>query len=213
MNAYGITAKNLLAITDYTVAKAEPKTRVNGLDKHIERLTTEAPEFAGQNIEGYKIIGKTSVFQQYIAEQEGNKFAINIKRIVGATAAAAGKVKKPIKDLSTMNLKTKRLRDVHFDESLFIPMKSNSAIDYCYSQEGGIMPGTNYIFIGDPGVGKSSITIEHAVRVQKTNPDKKVLFISAEMTELDMIPYTKRFPLWLDIDTLFVSDLTEGLYK
>ena len=27
-----------------------------------------------------------------------------------------------------------------------------------------------------------------------------------------MIPYTKRFPLWLDIETLFVSDLTEELY-
>ncbi len=207
-----ITAKNLLPITDYTVSKSEQKTRVNGLDKHITRLETEAPEFVNQEIEGYKVIGKTSVFQQYIAEKDGSQFAINIKRVVGATAAATAKKVKPAKDLSKMNLKTKRLRDVHFDDSLFVPIRSNTPIDYCFSNEGGIMPGTNYITIGDPGIGKSSVTIEHAARIQAVNPEKKVLFISGEMTELDMIPYTRRFPLWLDVETLFISDLTEGLY-
>jgi KaiC/GvpD/RAD55 family RecA-like ATPase len=205
--------KNLLAPTDYTVSKSQKKIRVNGLDTHIERLKNETPEFVDQTIDGYKLVGKTSVFQQYIATKDGDQFAINIKRVKGATASAVSKRTLPQKDLSKMNLKTKRLRDVHFDESLFVPMKSDTAIDYCFSNEGGIMPGTNYIVIGDPGIGKSSVTIEHAARVQKVNPSKKVLFISGEMTELDMIPYTRRFPLWLDIETLFVSDLTEGLYK
>lgn len=205
-------AKNLLSPSDYSVSRFQKKSRVNGLEKHIERLEQEAPEFVGQEIDGFKLIGKTSAFQQYIAIKDGSDYAINIRRNVGATAAAVKK-SEPVKDLSKMNLKTKRLRDVHFDDSLFVPMKSETAIDYCFSNEGGIMPGTNYIVIGDPGIGKSSVTIEHAARVQAVNPDKKVLFISGEMTELDMIPYTKRFPLWLDIETLFISDLTEGLYK
>lgn len=208
-----ITAQNLLAPTDYTVSKSQKKTRVTGLKKHIERLQSEAPEFVGQEIEGYKLLGKTSVFQQYIAEKNDSHFAINIKRVVGATATCSAKASKPVKDLSTMNLKTKKLRDVHFDDSLFVPIKSGTPIDYCLSNEGGQMPGTNYIWIGDPGIGKSSVTIEHAARVATLNPDKKVLFISGEMTELDMIPYTRRFPLWLDIETLFIGDLTEGLYK
>lgn len=209
-----VTAQNLLAPTDYTVSKSQKKTRVNGLDTHIERLKKEAPEFEGQTIEGFTLIGKTSVFQQYIGTKDGDHYTVNIKRVVGATAAAsAPKRTAPVKDLSKMNLKTKRLRDVHFDDSLFVPMKSGTAIDYCFSNEGGQMPGTNYIIIGDPGIGKSSVTIEHAASVQILNPDKKVLFISGEMTELDMIPYTKRFPKWLDLETLFIGDLTEGLYK
>jgi KaiC/GvpD/RAD55 family RecA-like ATPase len=207
--------QNLLPHTDYTVARFTKKTRVNGLDRFKELLETEAPSFVGKSIDGYALIGKTAVFQQYVAEKDGDIFNINIKRIpgAGATGGSGAKVTRPTKDLSLMNLATKKLRDVHFDDSLFIPMKSETAIDYCFSNDGGIMPGTNYIVIGDPGIGKSSVTIEHAARVQQVNPDKKVLFISAEMTELDMIPYTKRFPLWLDIETLFVSDLTEELYK
>jgi len=211
-----ITAKNLLSPSDYLVSKSEKKIRVNGIEKHIERLETEAPEFIGQEIEGFKILGKTSVFQQYIAEKGSDTFAINIKRQVGATATSRNTA--PVKDLSKMNLKTKRLRDVHFDASIFVPLVSGTPFDHCLSADadhpsGGQMPGTNYILIGDPGIGKSSLAIEHAARVQDYNPDKKVLFISGEMTELDMIPYTKRFPLWLDIETLFISDLTEGLYK
>jgi len=207
-------SQKLLSPSDYQVSKSTKKTRVNGLDRFKELLLEEAPGFVDQEINGFKLIGKTSVFQQYIAEKETELYAVQLKRIVGATASSTpNKKQETIKDLSKMNLQTKRLRDVQFDESLFIPLKSNTPIDYCFSQEGGTMPGTNYILIGDPGIGKSSVSIEYAARVQIVNPTKRVLFISAEMTELDMIPYTKRFPLWLDIETLFVSDLTEGMYK
>lgn len=210
-----ITPKNLLALTDYTVSRCEPKTRINGLDVHKKRLKSEAPDFVGQEIEGYKLLGKTSVFQQFIASKSGKYFAIKLKRSASAVAKVSTKTTKVVqeKDLSKMNLKTVKLKDVHFDDSLFIPLKSKSPIDYCFSKEGGIMPGTNYIVVGDPGVGKSSVTIEHAACVQIENPGKKVLFISGEMTKLDMKPYTKRFPKWDHLECLFIGDLTDGLYK
>jgi predicted ATP-dependent serine protease len=202
-------SKTLLKPTDYKVSRFVERQTIKNLDKFQETLAEVAPDFQDAVIGGFQIIGKTNGFQQYVATKEEKNFLINISRLKGATASAAVVEK----DLSKMNLTTKRLRDVHFDESLFIPMKSNTALDYCFSNEGGIMPGTNYILIGDPGIGKSSVSIEYAARIATENLDKKVLFISGEMTELDMIPYTKRFPLWLDIETLFVSDLTEGLYK
>ena len=206
-------SKNLLELTAYTISKSTPKSRVNGLDRFKENLIAHAPTFVDQDIEGFKIVGKTAKFQQYIAEKDSNLFSIQLRRLEGATASSTvsrGAV--PKKDLSEMNLKTKRLRDIHFDPALFVPMKSDTAIDYCFSTEGGVMPATNYIVIGDPGIGKSSLTIEHAARVQQVNPNKKVLFISGEMTEMDMKPFTDRFPLWLDIEVLFISDLTDGLY-
>lgn len=212
-------SKNLLAPTDYQVSKSIPKTRVNGLDRFKENLENEIPTFVNAVVDGYKIIGKTAKFQQYIATKEEDLFAIQLKKIVGATAASSSITReKQVKDLSKMNLKTKKLRDSKFDEGLFIPMESGLPIDHCFSGDadhpnGGILPATNYIVIGDPGIGKSSVTIEHAACVQEMNPDKKVLFISGEMTEMDMIPYTKRFPKWLDLETLFVSDLTDELYK
>ena len=213
--------KNLLPPSDYTVSKAIQKNRINALEKFKDTLINEVPTFVDAEVDGYKIIGKTAKFQQYIAEKDDNLFSIQLKRAVGATATTTGsKVLKevskklsPIKDLSSMNLQTKRLIDAKFDPSDFIPMKSNTPIDFCFSTEGGVMPATNYIVIGDPGIGKSSVTIEHAARIQKENPNKKILFISGEMTEMDMFPFTKRFPLWLHIDILYVSDLTEGMYK
>ena len=202
-------SQTLLTPSDYQVSRVKERKRVSDLETFKKNLEEVAPDFVDAIVDGYTIIGKTNKFQQYLAQKEDSDtiFAINLSRIKGAKAPA------PKKDLSQMNITTKKLRDVHYDENDFIPMKSDTAIDFCFSSEGGIFPATNYIVIGDPGIGKSSVTIEHAARVQAVNPTKKVLFLSGEMTEMDLIPYTKRFPLWLDVEILFISDLTEGLYK
>ncbi|MCP4520980.1 MAG: hypothetical protein GY827_04690 [Cytophagales bacterium] len=207
-------AQNLLSPADYTVSKATANKKSGVADKFIDNLKVQAPTFIDAEIDGYKILGKTAVFQQYVAQKDETTYKIQLRKIPGAGATGAtASARVAEKDLSKMNIQTKRLRDVKFSDDLFVPMKSGTAIDYCYSTEGGVMPGTNYIVIGDPGIGKSTVTIEHAAAIQAINPEKRVLFISGEMTELDMIPYTKRFPKWLDIEILFVSDLTEGLYK
>jgi predicted ATP-dependent serine protease len=41
------------------------------------------------------------------------------------------------------------------------------------------------------------------------NSDKKVLFISAEMNQLDMARYLKRFPHWGQLPILFLSDYVD----
>lgn len=200
---------NLLAPEDYKVSRFTKRNRISDLDKFKTVLKQEAPDFAGSIIDGFEIVGKTGVFQQYIAKKDTAYYAINISRKVRQKQ----EVQQKTKDIENMNLKTVKLKDIEFDNSLFVPIKSDTPLDYCFSTEGGIMPATNYIVIGDPGIGKSSMAIQYAADIQEKNKGKRVLFISAEMTMFDMKPYAKRFPLWEELDILFVSMMTEGLYK
>lgn len=201
--------QKLLPIENYKVSRAQKRMRLNNLDRFKQNLLEVAPEFSDSIIDGYQIIGKTAKFQQYIATKDKTYFAINISKKAGAGASV--KIEK--KEEGEMNLDTIKLDDVVYDPAMFVPIKSNTALDYCFSIKGGIMPATNYIVVGDPGIGKSSLSIQFAADILKQNPNKKVLFISAEMTKWDMHPYLERFPLWGQLNTFFVSTMTESLYK
>ena len=191
------------------VIKKAPKS----MDVCLEYLKEGAPEFFNDVVDGYTIIGKTAKFQQYVGEKDGETYFLILKRKTNQQQKVSGVAPNKVKDISDMNLTTKKLGNINVSPDLFIPMKSGTALDYCFSAEGGIMPATNYIVIGDPGIGKSSISIEYVARILNEYKDKKVLFISGEMGIYDLIPYTQRFPLWNEVDILFTSELTEGLYK
>jgi predicted ATP-dependent serine protease len=121
-----------------------------------------------------------------------------------------------------------KMKDVKVDDSLFTPIKTgHSTLDNFFSTEGGIMPATNIIVVGDPGVGKSTVLLDILANVQITNtkvtptlrPDgvltsskkvgKKVLFISGEMNQIDMVGYCRRYPKFNQIDILFMSDYAD----
>ena len=98
-----------------------------------------------------------------------------------------------------------KVNDYNFDPSLFIPMESGLEIDKIYSEDCGLMRGTNYIIIGDPGVGKTTIVLRHISELQ--NKGYKVLYVNSEMTLNDMAVYTQRFPEFGEVETYFVKDL------
>lgn len=56
-----------------------------------------------------------------------------------------------------MIIKTVKMKDLSFDPNLFRPMKTGRAIDAHFSSQKGIMRGTNYAIVGDPGVGKTTV--------------------------------------------------------
>ena len=120
------------------------------------------------------------------------------------TGLYATATKKP-----TMKVKLTKLDNLKFNESLFIPMPSGTVADKFFSNEGGFMPGSNIMAAGAPGVGKTTVLLELLHKVNATNPEKKVLFISAEMNQLDMARYLKRFPHWGQLPILFLSDYTD----
>lgn len=98
------------------------------------------------------------------------------------------------------------LKDSKFDKRLFDVMKSGTPIDGCFSQDGGIFPGTNYVIVGDPGVGKSTVLFEHSTEIKATG--KRVLFIQCEMNRIDMYGYLQRFDKLGDIPFMFMADHT-----
>jgi predicted ATP-dependent serine protease len=71
--------------------------------------------------------------------------------------------------------------------------------------ESGIQRATNFIGIGDPGVGKTTVLLEYLADAQIYG-DEKVLFLSGEMTRTDMKEYTDRFPKFNDIPMLFLGE-------
>lgn len=99
-----------------------------------------------------------------------------------------------------------QIADLEYDENIFKPLKTGDSIDYMFSSEGGIYPATNYMIVGDPGIGKSTQTLDILAKIKLKDPTKKVLFISGEMNEIDMYGYVKRYPAFGRIPTLFLCD-------
>ena len=106
-----------------------------------------------------------------------------------------------------MNLKTVKMSDLSFDPKLFRPMKSGRVIDSHFSSEGGLMKGTNYAIVGDPGIGKTTVMLDMLADLQAKG--QKVLFISGEMNQIDMFGYVKRFPKFGQLPILFMGDYCE----
>ena len=106
-----------------------------------------------------------------------------------------------------MNVTTVKMKDVKFDKSLFTPMKTGKKIDELFSSEGGLMKGTNYAIVGDPGAGKTTVAMDILSDLQTKG--QKVLFISGEMNQIDMYGYVKRYPKFGEMDILFLGDYIE----
>jgi predicted ATP-dependent serine protease len=110
----------------------------------------------------------------------------------------------------TQNIKARvkltKMADVKFDPKIFQPMLTKTPVDYMFSSDGGFFPATNYMLIGDPGIGKSTFGLDILAEIQSNDPSKKVLFISGEMNQIDMYGYVQRYPKFKNIDTLFLCD-------
>ena len=69
--------------------------------------------------------------------------------------------------------KVVRMCDIKFDASLFENFSSDSALDWVLSSSHGLPCGVNYMVIGDPGVGKTTIILDLLANLQKENPKLK----------------------------------------
>lgn len=98
-----------------------------------------------------------------------------------------------------------RMRDVRFDPHLFDNFTSGTVLDELLCSYKGLPKGVNYMIIGDPGVGKTTIILDLLSNIRACNPGARVLFISAEMNEIDLAIYVRRFPKFQDLDILFVE--------
>jgi len=147
----------------------------------------------------------------WLAAQESGR-VINVYESGKMTSSAdyyglykEAKVDKPTK----LKIDLTKLDDLKFSDALFIPLSTGLPIDPFLSNDGGFMPGSNIMAAGAPGVGKTTVLLEALYATQKQDPTKRVLFISAEMNQLDMARYLKRFPHWGQLPILFLSDYVD----
>ena len=109
--------------------------------------------------------------------------------------------------MTKLQISTTKMKDIKFDPSLFRPMRSGRVVDAHFSSQKGLMKGTNYAIVGDPGIGKTTVMLDMLADLQRKG--KKVLFISGEMNQIDMFGYVKRYPKFGDVPILFMGDYTE----
>ena len=105
------------------------------------------------------------------------------------------------------------MRDVRFDPELFRNYMSGTVLDELLCSYKGLPKGVNYMVIGDPGVGKTTIILDLLSNIRKQSPGVRVLFISAEMNEIDLAIYVKRYPKFGNLDIMFVEADFEGEKK
>lgn len=156
------------------------------------------------NEDGFIFKGLFRDNRNWVLEKNGEYFMFPINQ-----SSPLIKTSKEIKNTPTKELKKIELievSDFFYNDDIFKPMKTGTPIDHMFSTDGGIYPATNYMIIGDPGIGKSTQTLDILSKIKENDPTKKVLFISAEMNQIDMYGYVKRYPSFGRIPTLFLCD-------
>ena len=100
---------------------------------------------------------------------------------------------------------TVRMCDLRFDSALFENYLTGTVLDQLLCSYSGLPKGVNYMVIGDPGVGKTTIILDMLANIQQQQPQLRILFVSAEMNEIDLAIYVQRFPKFAHLDILFVE--------
>jgi predicted ATP-dependent serine protease len=100
-----------------------------------------------------------------------------------------------------------KMNSLSFSPELFETLKTNRPIDLLLSAEGGFPKSTNFILVGDPGVGKSTVSMDILADLQINGAS--VLFISGEMDRVDLYRYAKRYPKFGEIDILFMGEYVD----
>lgn len=102
------------------------------------------------------------------------------------------------------------MRNLRFSKDLFDNYQTGTVLDRLLCSYSGLPKGVNYMIVGDPGVGKTTIILDMMANIQKQYPKLHILFVSAEMNEIDLAIYVQRFPKFGNLDILFVeSDFDE----
>lgn len=99
------------------------------------------------------------------------------------------------------------LDSMAFPDSLWENHLTHTPLDSLFTPEGGIPKATNWILVGDPGVGKSTVGMDTLASL--TEQGVSCLFVSAEMTRVDLAKYVQRFPRFGSIQTLFLGEFLD----
>jgi len=144
-------------------------------------------------------------------QTENKSYIIDADTIIAGGNSSSKSNIPTIENSAPIDVTPVQMKTIKFDPAIFRAMKTGGPLDYMFSSRGGIMPATNYMIVGDPGIGKSTLTLDILSDIKTKNVDKdgnplRVLFISGEMTRIDMYDYVQRYPKFGEIDTVFLGE-------
>jgi len=122
-----------------------------------------------------------------------------------------GRPKKQV-EISSFDETTVQLfrgNELSFNESLFIPLKTNTEIDLILSTDGGLMPGTSMMIAGGPGSGKSTLVMDMLSKF--TMQGLKCVLIQGEMDQIGHYKYCRRMSSFGCVQTLFLKDHMDSI--
>ena len=154
--------------------------------------------------------GKDHAKYSWFLKNEGRIIKMNGDKFT-STKDYRGHYNKISKPTKAVKVQFTKLDDLNIDSSLFVPMATGTVMDKFISNDGGFLPGTNVMAAGAPGVGKTTVLLDLLSNLHQAG--KKVLFISAEMSQIDMARYLQRFPSWGQLPILFLGDYTDQCPK
>ena len=158
--------------------------------------------------------------QKYYAKLKAKEKGITVEEYLATKGTTVGGVKiaerRPISYDKVTDLST-----IDVNEKMLVTHKTGVIIDKLISYDGGIPVGTNIMVTGDPGVGKTTVSLHTLANLQRHNPELKCLFISCEMGKIQLYKYMQRFPIFGCVKTMIASDflndnmkdVIEGLLK
>lgn len=165
---------------------------------------------------GNEIIVRESYFDRVKTEghdiridftvSRARKIKGNTKSKMETTTPSNGSTVTKKFDPTSLDISSRKLRDMEFDPRLKIPIQTGTYFDEFCSRKGGIMPGTNIMVTGDPGVGKSSNLMDIQTNVNRNQPERKVLYVSGEMKPIDVDEFREFYPGLEDADFFYVGD-------
>jgi predicted ATP-dependent serine protease len=101
-----------------------------------------------------------------------------------------------------------KINTVTYEDGLFEAHKTGTHLDGLFSIDGGVPKATNWMIVGDPGVGKSTVMMDILANAQKNGG--RCLFISAEMNQVDLFLYVQRYPKFGELEIFFPQEVEEG---
>lgn len=117
--------------------------------------------------------------------------------------------KQMIENFDESSVKIIKGNDLHFNNTLTTPLKTELELDVILSTDGGLMPAVNMVLVGGPGSGKTTVALD--ILSQLIENGYKCLFVSAEMDEIGHYKYCKRSPRFSNIPVLFAKNYTDSI--
>jgi hypothetical protein len=160
----------------------------------------------GKTLDSY-VVFKTSV-QGQTEEVSYGLFNGVLKKLLSEGVERVTPAPKPAPHMdSIVELSVVRVDELYFPE--FKLHRTGKKIDDLFSDHeegGGIYGGTVNIVIGESGVGKSTVLLDLLASVQTHNPEAKILYVSSEMTQNDILFYYKKTPAIGRVPTLLLMN-------